>query len=1477
MAQNYFKRNYKDALENIIPPVYFNTKVETSGMADPNVDSVINSHINFCINQSSLLNVSAVGAFSSINTVDGMSRWFIKENYRKNNISPIEFETQILHKLGLCTGTLVGLPCSYFSPDSTQSESNLSGIPYDNMVSFFKDSVLPKIILNSSALADTTTSAFSNTASGTHEYLINRLGWMYFLNTSAAEVSPSGYVASAITDMYTSATNFSINDGIKGLSNYIWRNWSTLSSVTPPILPTVYYSGTGEYVSGTQGLDNLNTITDIIYSDLIADKDDPYVLDAFTNYTENGDYLDNRERTGPFSKFIEGVSYSLFDTNNEAQKLQYLYDLDNCPDNLLKYLAELIGWRLKGSNTSGWRRQLRYAVKLYKQKGTKEGLYNAMTTVLPGTALESSSISEFYESYIPFLVYYLLKTDTNIFDSFNVWTPVEAALYTSGEYNYDDMDHNIRVLIDHIFLEAVEKFNELFYVRNFKFDIKNPEFVFEYRGRAFPIPPWEEIKFYRSCDVTAELLTFLKDKLLCFGVSEKNAALFYDYISDNIISRATTAEYYSNAFLFFTSSLNTPPNESSILDRREVEKYDYLPLWSGKSSTFNVSVSSGSFDTPFFNSSIFSRHDFFQSLSIVDEFSPAKAIARTHVDLLDTEYMQSSEYTCPSVRYWLQDLSISGFTGGGMTSGVNFSGINGMFGGDYPTPANSGRARNDHTNLPVFTRDMVDFPIDFVQMEGSSLSAAPLSNVDRTNMRRRNFSKNLEKGGWYSRTGFNMPSYYNSSDTGSYTDFYPLGYVFDQYQYNPVINYKNLYEVSSWPYGDPVWADCYGPNSVLSFSSIPVSSTFDIRGNTALSQDSCNPYARRDRPPEFFEYLHKLLDKKYTMEATNLYNINKNLLDVSTFRNPINSITNTLWDNTPDSMQPHYDEILGKRMFGINSPDGMHKMYKDYISYFTGTGIGDGLLETYKDGGPNILSNIYGPLLYNGNFTVDGSAIETSSQLLTTILYEEYPFTVSSLSGLDNATITESDDMPVEVSEFRNPYVLSGVELVDASSGSSEFSVYRLDPLNASPTRDNFTIDNTLIVLDVKSKFPRIRFNLKDYGEETNFILPQRKYNLSLKATVGRVDSGLLGGDSFGVWIHTDVESDSVGNKVFWNLMPDGEWVMFDASILQDKGAINYVKYVLSHSLDYTELYNPGMEQCFARKASKEVIGSLEEDDFRVGQVPFSTKNNKIKLPLNYYQVHNELHRADQNYIVEVFPYTNSDPSIFAIIDSVSISDLRQYDRSFVKHPISYHNYSLAKNKMANDIDFYDSNGLIIASGTQLSASPVGEMITQGGSKVTAHVSDAIGPFVSIGKLYSSVNLTIQAQYSKDANLNSFYMAPTSYDGIFSIGPSGLYYKDSSLSPSSIIATGKTEGSNIQTDEVLLVPLDAHGVLIILREFKRLSQELGSRNKSISSSQYGAEGGSRLNYRDAPMWGQTGGYDTFESNARQYTKIHLEN
>ena len=128
--------------------------------------------------------------------------------------------------------------------------------------------------------------------------------------------------------------------------------------------------------------------------------------------------------------------------------------------------------------------------------------------------------------------------------------------------------------------------------------------MFFYRDRTFCIPPWEEEKFYKDSDVTEELIKFIEGELLCLGVSPAMAKLFSDYVLGNTVVGAQEAKYYNNGLLFLTSSLNLPPNKSAIIESYDKDKYSFFPLWNGKSSFFDVDVSTGNFDSTFLRKNV---------------------------------------------------------------------------------------------------------------------------------------------------------------------------------------------------------------------------------------------------------------------------------------------------------------------------------------------------------------------------------------------------------------------------------------------------------------------------------------------------------------------------------------------------------------------------------------------------------------------------------------------------------------------------------------------------------------------------------------------------------------------------------------------------------------------------------------------------------------------------------------------------------
>jgi len=1490
-----YKRTYLESLKSVIPEVYFNEDFSISGLQRTATDSLINSHINFCINQPSILGISATDNYTELDTVSGMAQWFLPKN-KLTEVNSRDFELGIMHPLGFCIGEHTGQPCTYFTGDSGVSSFVLN--QEKDFINFLEVSVLPKISLNSSSLAETTVSAFSPTASGTHEYLINLLGWAYFLNTSGSNISTSSYVASSIADTYYTNKIFNTNTGIKGLTEYLWHNWGSVSSISSDVLPINYYSGTGEFVSGTQNLKGLTTLVDVAYSELPSDIEDTYVKDSFDSYIEYGTFLTGQELAAPFSKFLQAASYTFFDVNDQVAGIGDLYDIEKCPAHLLPYLSDLIGWELYGSNEESWRRQIRGAVDLYKQKGTKKGIYNAITTVLPDINLQSSSISEFYESYIPYLLYYLLKTDSTLLSSFSSWTVPEAQKHIGSDYDSSIMDNNVRMVVDHILLRAVCQFPYLFSINNYQFNVDDPNFIFLYRNRTFPIPPWEEEKFYMECDVTEALLSFLEKELVRFGVTLQNSKRFREFVTVHTVGGDRDIKFYNNGFLFLTSSINLPPNQEDIINNYQVDKYDYLPLWSGKSSRFDINVSSGSFDSSFFTGVFTTKQDFFNALAIVDEFTPAKSIPRVRVSLTNTDFLSPFDHVCPSVRYEDQDIPTYGFMAAGSSSGVDFRGIPRVFGGDFVDVAGSSYFEFDHTNKPVFSRSFVDGNLKKLNLMGSSVSSIPLSDLYRTNTRRRNYENTLTKGGLYSRTGFNMPSYYNASSEGTDLEYHSLGLLNSLFKYHKVVNPLDVYEVSSYPYDLTVWSPCWTLLSDRYMGSIAASSMFDIRGTTSLAPSTCHNYVARERTPEFFLTLYNLLQKRFQYEAAYVVSKNNFLLDGSSYLDAAATYKEDLWNNYSFDYDDIYNIQLGKGKMSIGSIRGIPKMYKDYITYYAAHGVGTRLLETYPDGGLNILSHAFGPLIYNGNFEVLGSSIElnVSSQLISKSLSEEYPFKVTDLTGLDTHVAQSSDSLCIGSGENRNPYVLSGLEFTDLSSNSnSTFSVFNLDPSTSIAGRENYLVDNSVVIIDPDEGFPRLRYSVKDYGGLTNLLVPEHEFEVSLLAEVGNKNSLYLGGGSFGVWIHTDLETDKHGNSVFWNYMPDGTWRMHNVSdVTSDSTGPDFVRDTLSHKLEYNdtklvglgegggagfETSSGGESGCsgvgdstyYIPDSDKDALANVNKEDFTKTKLKFRTFNNLIKVPLEYYQVHQQVHRADQRYVIELFMYPNIGTSKYAMIDALYVKDITQYRRLSVPHTFNYNNYDEYKTILQSDFRFLYSDGTLVPSGAILSADSSGNLTSPDtGDKITYQEAASYGTGKSTTLLYSQLDIIRPQKWIIDQNNATLKFLESKYTGLIQIGDNSI------LEPSSIVIKGRTLGSNILTETTLSIPIDPQDTLIILREYNKLQKDLGSRNSLISSSKFGPNGGSRIPYSLSPMWVQPGGFPTYESNNHQYTELYID-
>jgi P2-related tail formation protein len=108
---------------------------------------------------------------------------------------------------------------------------------------------------------------------------------------------------------------------------------------------------------------------------------------AISNYFLLGRYVTDKKQLGPLFKLLQAIGYVTFDINDQVERLQQLLSIKDCPDNLLPYLADIIGWKLYGYNVSSWRRQLWNAVDLYNAKGSVYGLQKALEVILPNNPL----------------------------------------------------------------------------------------------------------------------------------------------------------------------------------------------------------------------------------------------------------------------------------------------------------------------------------------------------------------------------------------------------------------------------------------------------------------------------------------------------------------------------------------------------------------------------------------------------------------------------------------------------------------------------------------------------------------------------------------------------------------------------------------------------------------------------------------------------------------------------------------------------------------------------------------------------------------------------------------------------------------------------------------------------------------------------------------------------------------------------------
>lgn len=1353
----YSKINFVDLLETLTPEIYQTEDLNLSGTELNPVSKVINTHLTIADAFSDIISLSAIAGTqtSGINTISGIAQYFVKQN-ELTKINPFLLDTKILNPLGYTIADY-----------STSAEFR----------NFLSSTILP-IIVPASETAEgsleanrTTLSALTDdsNASSVHNYLIDNLGWFYFLNTSAdggLTYSPSSYVLDKLSRVYLGTTLETI-DGVKGLTEYLWRNNETCSFGS--YLPTDFISGTADaivdisagplatYTSGTQKLDALQTLLDVIYSPLYIDQQDFTVKNAFDSFIDSQLQLNDLVSKGPFRRFQELMGYHFADISDEIENIGLIYDIENTKDENLRYIADLIGFKLRGGSPSKWRHQLRIAIDLYKSSGTLKAIQAAINALIVDSVFDvSGQVQELWESYLPFLAWYALGTESPLFKNLTTWTPGIAEQAGVSLYDTSSLEENIKLVVDSILLDLYKEYPEnfLFFGEEFPvprlvvvdndgceqelytilnepgmkpfhyIDVNSAEyrirkrnaelfgeanafaeaegfgalgsgvylagdgfptdgsrpiylkpkgslhFLFNYRGRVnYPLPPFEEHKYYKDCTITAPLINLFIEKLKCFLVRDEFAQQVGDFVLDSTV-RNTTNIGSLNEFLMFFSSVQVPPNfDSVMLSISDYEK-NLLDLWNGKSSHLFVDFDDASFDFSKTTYEADGRYALYEASRVVREFSPAQAIPRVNLSVsAEDDFTTSSAYFQYASRDQ-NDNSFAGYSSGSILGGFEYQGSLMDFtagGGDDDRGYNDGRG-----GLNTFKRADADNILDYL-LSGYT-PQVPLNDVPRRSLRRRNLKFLLPEEGYYDRTGFNGPVSYDPStleysfpsSLGELT----LGYVASAGKFHPV-------EDPVMPSG--VWDACETLNSDRTFSGIDSSATFPYRGLNPLGSDNKMPeiasatgrYVDRCQTPGIIVAMHTSFEDQarakaaFDIQSTSAYDVD---------------------DYWKDTVQSYANEAIASgyvlNVFedyeNFRFGPGPHRVFRDYAKYFAKHSVGYPQIE--KTGG-NIFAHVFASGIHNCNFEIQGS---DPSSFIASSVSSTVPINSSSV-WFEGATGTYVADQPGQGviplsgsfsagsrfhAELRNPDILSGIEFCDISGApaTNQFSIFKIDPKTEIALDDPFLLQNTVIKCKSSGGLPRLRFDLSSYGDRRNYFIKDHKFELSVNALVAEEYGTVLGGGSLAVWIHTDSVETS---GLFWNWTSRKKWEPFyegDLSLGTVLSLCHIYPFELKQpdAIDRTRCYGNIIQQDSVINDTS--LKNLKKKYLETFTVPFDTRNftehnnyeylDIIPMTNEEYKITEHVHTEDTNYIVEVFFVPNNNSDKYMLIDSINLQDV---------------------------------------------------------------------------------------------------------------------------------------------------------------------------------------------------------------------------
>ena len=691
VSRQYFKYNYIEGLKKLIPSLYEDIEYLNHGEEDDLLYTVLSKLLYSGVNSDSIFNVSGFEA-------SGYHPYFVPGN-KKSTTTTSEFNKNILRAFDKSFG-------DFENKDSFEA--------------FITDTVLPNIRINSptSTFFTGASSRVVASVSGepeAHQFLIDSLGILYFLNFSAASNfhadatwNPTEGVIKLIMDKLYLGKDITDSDTIQLFMESIWRNREDVAPF-PPYLPHPYtLTDTELGEMSVEPEDLIQTLK--VYIDILCNKNDaefPHLLgymEAYLNTQDLGGNLTiRREPGGPLFKFIRAMSYNFYDLKNLSNDLSNLLSIDKCPREFLDFLSHYIGWKLFTDDIESWRGQLRKAIYIYKAKGTRKALDTVLGLIFPDTVFDASNkktgFVELWESYLPNLIYYALKTSSfvgsNYDEAFQFWSdaadpngignPHDLTLNfcVFGEDKHDTM---IRFMVDAI-LELLHKNTGCIVINNkpyteseFWTSQTSPSYF--HRNAAVVVPPWENTRFYDNAQITKPTIDLLETTL---SANRENFGFEVDITTVNAIAAICreAIELQEGSFNFGlgrNSTFNMLSNEkrqapttdytlSSISNN--IDNISLLDTWNSKSSHVmaSIDVSSIDFELPaVYTGGVLGKSAVMAIQEAFKSFAPFHVLLDLYLpsNIEDTETIEESSF-CVQVASEVKDLGDDGYNLRGFT------------------------------------------------------------------------------------------------------------------------------------------------------------------------------------------------------------------------------------------------------------------------------------------------------------------------------------------------------------------------------------------------------------------------------------------------------------------------------------------------------------------------------------------------------------------------------------------------------------------------------------------------------------------------------------------------------------------------------------------------------------------------------------------------------------------------------------------